>query len=163
MVAKVDERPEAETRALVDALLSASRSLVAVAARSLGAYEGEVTLGQYRVLVLLCSLGPQRIVDLAEALAVSQPNATRICGRLSRKGLIRRSRSSADRRAVRVSATPEGRQVVEQVSAARRHELSRIVGNMTSGHRDQLVEALSTFSAAAGGIPEDGWVLGWGQ
>lgn len=163
MVAKLDERPEAGTRALVDALLSASRALVGVAARSLGACEGEVTLGQYRVLVLLCSLGPQRVVDLAEALAVSQPNATRICGRLSQKGMVRRSRSSADRRTVRVSATAEGRQVVDQVSAARREELGRIVGNMTSDHRDRLVEALSIFTAAAGGIPEDGWVLGWGQ
>ncbi|HET6965380.1 MAG TPA: MarR family transcriptional regulator [Acidimicrobiales bacterium] len=162
MAMKLDG-PEAETRSLVDALLSASRALVAVAARSLGAYEGEVTLAQYRVLVVLCSLGPQRVVDLAEALAVTQPNATRICGRLSHKGLVRRSRSSADRRTVRVSVTPEGHQVVDQVSAARRQELGRIVGNMTSEHRDQLIEALAKFTAAAGGTPEDGWVLGWGQ
>ncbi len=163
MAVEVEERSEAESRALVDALLSASRALVAVAARSLGAYEGDVTLAQYRVLVLLCALGPQRIVDLAEALTVTQPNATRICGRLSDKGLVRRSRSSTDRRAVRVSATVEGRQVVDQVSSARRAELGRIVGNMTSDRRDQLVEALRIFTTAAGGIPEDGWVMGWGQ
>ncbi len=163
MAVEVEERSEAESRALVDALLSASRALVAVAARSLGAYEGDVTLAQYRVLVLLCSLGPRRIVDLAETLAVTQPNATRICGRLSHKGLVRRSRSSTDRRAVRVSATVEGRQVVDQVGSARRAELGRIVGNMTSDRRDQLVEALRIFTTAAGGILEDGWVMGWGR
>ncbi len=98
-----------------------------------------------------------------DALAVTQPNATRICARLSDKGLVRRSRSSTDRRAVRVSATVEGRQVVDRVSSARRAELGRIVGNMTSDRRDQLVEALRIFTAAAGGIPEDGSVMGWGQ
>ncbi len=163
MAVEVEEGREAETRALVDALLSASRALVAVAVRSLGAYEGEVTLAQYRVLVVLCLLGPQRVVDLAGTLAVAQPNATRICARLSDKGLVRRSRSSRDRRAVRVSATVEGRQVVDQVSSARRAELGRIVGKMTSERRDQLVEALRTFTAAAGTIPEDGWAMGWGE
>ena len=38
----------------------ASRALVGVAARSLAGVGEEVTLPQYRMLVLLCSRGPQR-------------------------------------------------------------------------------------------------------
>ena len=44
--------------AVVDAVLSASRSLVAVATRSLGAEE-EATIAQYRALVVLASRRPQ--------------------------------------------------------------------------------------------------------
>jgi len=45
---------------VVDAVLSASRTLVAVAERSLGAAAEETTLAQYRALVVLASRGPQR-------------------------------------------------------------------------------------------------------
>jgi DNA-binding MarR family transcriptional regulator len=151
------------TRELVDALLGASRALVAVAVRSLSSAEEEVTMPQYRTLVLLCSRGPQRVADLAEALGVSPPNATRMCARLVRKGLIRRSRSASDRRSVRVSVTPSGRQLVSQVGTARRHELTRIVDQMPRGGRLALVEVLRGFSCAAGEVPEHGWDLGWGQ
>src|ERR1700744_5254074 len=45
----------------VDAVLTASRSLVAVATRSLGAAAEETTIAQYRALVGLASRGPQRL------------------------------------------------------------------------------------------------------
>jgi hypothetical protein len=49
----------AEHDAMVDAVLSASRVLVAIAARSLADAGEEVTLTQYRSLVVLASRGPQ--------------------------------------------------------------------------------------------------------
>lgn len=155
----MDRRSEIETRELVDALLSASRALVAVAVRSLNACDEEITLAQFRVLALLCSDGPYRVADLAEALGVSPPNATRICDRLAQKGLMRRSRSTKDRRSVRVSVTQDGRAVVEQISAVRREELGRIVRHMPFEDRDRVVEALRVFSVAAGEVPEDGWAV----
>jgi len=53
------------------AVLSASRVLVAVAARSLGDVAEEVTLTQYRTLVVLASRGPQSLAALAEAIDVT--------------------------------------------------------------------------------------------
>jgi len=44
---------------VVDAVLSASRVLVAVAARSLSGVAEDVTLTQYRSLVVLASRGPR--------------------------------------------------------------------------------------------------------
>ena len=46
---------------MVDAVLTASRVLVAIAARSLADAGEEVTLTQYRSLVILASRGPQSI------------------------------------------------------------------------------------------------------
>ena len=74
----------------MDAVLTASRSLIAVATESLGAAAEETTIAQYRALVVLASRGPQRMVDLAGALDVAPSTAGRMCDRLARKGLIRR-------------------------------------------------------------------------
>ena len=94
--------------AAVDAVLTASRTLIAVATSSLGAAAEETTIAQYRALVVLASRGPQRMTDLAGALDVTPSTAGRMCDRLVRKGLIRRHRARADRRAVQVSITPGG-------------------------------------------------------
>src|SRR5271155_3966102 len=91
--------------AAVDAVLTASRPLVAVAPQSLGAAAEDTTIAQYRALVVLASRGPQRMTELAAALDVTPSTAGRMCDRLVRKGLIRRHRARADRRAGQVSVT----------------------------------------------------------
>ncbi|HVA08798.1 MAG TPA: MarR family transcriptional regulator, partial [Acidimicrobiales bacterium] len=62
---------------VVDAVLSASRVLVAIAARSLSDVAEEVTLTQYRTLIVLASRGPQNLAGLAEAVGVTSATATR--------------------------------------------------------------------------------------
>ena len=94
---------------LVDTVLAASRALVAVAARSLAAAGDEVTLPQYRTLVVLAARGPQGTADLAAALAVNPSTVTRMCDGLVRKGLVRRHRQAGDRRTVRIALTAPGR------------------------------------------------------
>ena len=74
---------------LADVVLTASRVLVAVAARSLSEEEA-ISLPQYRALVVLGSRGPQRPVDLAHALNVDPSTTTRMCDRLEGKNLITR-------------------------------------------------------------------------
>src|SRR5215469_17689019 len=113
---------------LVDTVLAASRALVAVAARSLAATGDEVTLPQYRALVVLAARGPQGTAELAAALAVNPSTATRMCDRLVRKGLIRRHRQPGDRRSVRIALTAPGRDLVAEVSRRRRAELTRLLG-----------------------------------
>ena len=113
---------------MVDAVLTASRSMVAVATRSLGAAAEETTIAQYRALVVLASRGPRRIADLAEALDVAPSTAGRMGDRLVRKGLVRRHRARGDRRVVLVSVTPAGRQVVDEATGRRRELIADILG-----------------------------------
>ena len=142
---------------IVDAVLTASRTLVAVAEQSLGAVAEDTTLAQYRALVVLASRGPQRMVDLAAALGVTPSTAGRMCDRLVRKGLIRRHRARADRREVLVSVTGTGRQVVDQATARRRALLSEILGRLPAGQQAAVAAALRAFAAAAGEIPDSQW------
>ena len=146
---------------LVDAVLGASRALVAVAARSLATVAEDVTLAQYRVLIELAARGPQRLADLATALGVERSTATRMCDRLVRKGLVHRRRTNQDRRGVRVSLTTAGGELVAEVSRRRRAEIAAIVERIPNAHRRPVLDALRAFAEAAGEVPEQDWSLGW--
>lgn len=155
-----DSGADGDTEAVVDAVLAASRAVVAVATRSLGAAAEETTLAQYRALVVLISRGPQRMVDLARALAVSPSTAGRMCDRLLRKGMVRRYRTRADRREVLVSITAAGRDVVGEATRQRRVLLAAILANLSQAQRLEVASAFATFAAAAGEVPDDEWPTG---
>jgi DNA-binding MarR family transcriptional regulator len=146
---------------LVDTVLAASRALVAVAARSLAAAGDEVTLPQYRALVVLAARGPKGTAELAAELAVNPSTATRMCDRLVRKGLIRRHRLAGDRRAVRIALTAAGRDLVADVSSRRRAELARLLGALPPDQHEPVIAAFRAFAVAAGELPQPGAALGW--
>ena len=146
---------------LLDALLSTARALVAVAARSLANLDIEVTLPQFRALTVLAYRGPQRGSDIATELAVNPSTGTRMVDRLVRKGLVHRERSADNRREVRLSLTPAGRDLVREVTRRRRAQLRRLIGAMPVATYPSVTEALREVSAAAGESPEHQWWLGW--
>ena len=151
-------------RALDDAValaLVASRALVGVAARSLSALEPDVTLPQYRALVLLSSRGEQRVGTLADALGIHPSTATRLCDRLLTKGLIDRATSEGNRREVSVTISPDGLALVNAVTRNRRREVRHIVGRIDPEARRALIDVFNAFSTAAGELPDDAWKLGW--
>jgi DNA-binding MarR family transcriptional regulator len=146
---------------LVDTVLAASRALVAVAARSLAVAGDEVTLPQYRALVVLAAGGPRGTADLAAGLAVNPSTATRLCDRLVRKGLVRRTRQVGDRRMVRIALTAEGRDLVAEVTRRRREELARLLGGLPQSQHEPVIAAFRAFAEAAGEAPAPGAALGW--
>jgi DNA-binding MarR family transcriptional regulator len=148
---------------LVDAFVAASRALVAVAARSLAGLGEEVTLPQYRALVVVSTRGPQRAADLAGLLDVTPSTASRMIERLVRKHLVRRVRAKDDRRTIRVHLTAAGQAVVSEVTSRRRADIQRILEHIPTKGRGALTAALQTFAYAAGEAPEQDWALGWDQ
>jgi DNA-binding MarR family transcriptional regulator len=145
------------TAEAVDAVLFASRALVAVATKSLGTAAEETTIAQYRSLVVLASRGPQRLVDLAGALGVAPSTTGRMCDRLTRKGLLRRHRARADRRVVLVSITAAGRAVVDQATARRRELITEILAALPAPQQQDVAAALRAFAEAAGEVPDSDW------
>src|ERR1700744_2321176 len=131
--------------AAVDAVLTASRTLVAVATQSLGAAADDITIAQYRALVVLASRGPQRMADLAAALDVAPSTAGRMCDRLLRKGLIRRQRARVDSPAVQFSIPAAGRQVVDEATARRRALLAGILAKLPARQQVAVAAALRAF------------------
>lgn len=166
--------PDEETSndALVSALLTASRALVGVSARSLDQAGDGVTLTQFRALVVLESHGSSRLNQLAERLGVGPSSALRTVDKLVAAGFVARAENQADRREVILELTGDGRRLVDRVTASRRREIARIVQHIPAGEHEALVDALIAFAAAAdepvvpppGGeamIPPPGGETGW--
>jgi DNA-binding MarR family transcriptional regulator len=153
--------PRATRDSVVDAVLSASRVLVAVAARSLGDVAEEVTLTQFRTLVVLASRGPQSLATLAEAVDVTPSTATRMCDRLVRKGLVARRHERGDRRLIRLTLTEGGRELVDAVTERRRKEIANLLRSIPREQQAALVDSLQRLATAAGEVPEQDWSAGW--
>ncbi|WP_445259326.1 MarR family winged helix-turn-helix transcriptional regulator [Nocardioides aurantiacus] len=117
----------------------------------------DVTLAQHRVLVLLAARGDLIVGDIAEDLGVNPSNATRICDRLQRLGLITRARSSQDGRVVVVALSNQGATLVKEVTRRRRVEVERVLARMTPEQTTRVVEALEIFNLAAGEIEDQDW------
>lgn len=135
---------------ITDALLTASRLLVAISARSIAQVDDSITIPQFRTLVILSNRGPINLATLATLLGV-QPSATgRMVDRLVSAGMIDRLPHPTSRRELLAALTDRGRDVVSKVTAGRRTEIARIVEQMPSAERRGLVRALTAFTAAGG-------------
>ncbi|MFE8013829.1 MarR family winged helix-turn-helix transcriptional regulator [Streptomyces antibioticus] len=150
--------PEHETRcgtaddvdAVTGAVLTASRLLVAVSARSLAAVEERVTLPQFRMLVVLSTRGATKLVALADQLHVAPSTAMRMVDRLIAAGLADRQTNPGNRRETMLRLTAEGHRIVADVTARRRAEITAIVERLGPPQRIALVEALNAFNEAGG-------------
>lgn len=152
--------PASVDDALLDEVITATRALIAMLTRSLGPLAEDLSAAQYRALVVLASHGPQRLVDLANRLHVTASTAGRMCDRLTRKGLIQRRRTPADRRTVRISLSHAGRDALDAATARRRQALADILDTLTPDQRNATVTALKALTATIGEIPDHDWPVG---
>lgn len=158
----MDEDGDAGVDEVTSAMLTASRLLVAISARSLAEVQDAVTLPQFRLLVVLSSQGPTKLVTLAGLLEVNPSTALRMVDRLTAAGLVRREASPRSGREVLIQVTGAGRRIVDDVTACRRAEIAAVVSRMPAGQRRALVAALRAFTEAGGEPPVgDTAQLGW--
>lgn len=148
---------------VVGALLALSRAFVGMAARSLAGLDHDVTLPQFRTLVVLVSHGPQRIVDLALELEVTSSTATRMCNRLVRKGLVAREERPEDRRAAWVVLTARGRDLVGQAMEHRREAIAKLIADLSLTRPLAFASTLNALVEAAGEVPDTEWRRRWEQ
>ena len=134
----------------VSAVLTASRAMLGVIARSFADTLETVTLPQFRVLVLLSSLGPQRTGILAERLGANLSTFSRSLDRMVASGWVRREQNPGSRREVIITLTPEGEGIVNDVTQRRREDFRSILARLTPAQRRQVFEAFDVFNSAAG-------------
>lgn len=152
----------------VDGALAASKALVGVAARSLAVIdEDELTLPQFRALLLVVEGRAHGPGDLAAMLEVHPSNATRLVDRLVEKGLLAREAVDGDRRAVSLIATANGRSAIGRVLRHRRRAIAQILDMLGPDDANSVGSVLARFAEAAGeaaDVPaDDAWRLGWGS
>jgi DNA-binding MarR family transcriptional regulator len=133
----------------VDAVLAANRVFVAVAAGALANLEPEVTLPQFRALVLIDIHRSMTVAQLADALGVVPSTATRMCDRLVAKTLVDRVVDSANRRQMTLTLRPEGQALIEQSTRQRKREINRLLKSIPAPAQAELAKALGLLVQAA--------------
>ncbi|WP_218671606.1 MarR family winged helix-turn-helix transcriptional regulator [Microbispora sp. GKU 823] len=162
MAMEADEEPTGDDlEAVTTAVLTASRVLVSISARSLAAAEDRVTLPQFRML-LVVGQGETKLVTLADKLGVNPSTAMRMAGRLAIAGLLKREVNPQNRRETLLRLTDNGRRIVDEVTARRKEEIAAILTRMPASQRQALIIAMREFNEAAGEPPARiAFPLGW--
>ncbi|WP_416393156.1 MULTISPECIES: MarR family winged helix-turn-helix transcriptional regulator [unclassified Curtobacterium] len=134
----------------IDEVLAASRGLLGVVARSLAPALESVTVPQFRLIVLVVSLGPTRAGGLADRLAVGPSTLTRNVDRLVAGGWVERRASSDNRREVLVAPTERGCALVAEVTDRRRRELEEIIERVPVADRAIVTAGMAALRRAMG-------------
>ncbi len=128
-----------------DLLMRAARTLRRRWAHSLAPWD--LSPHQARALRVICAAeaepdGPPRLSDIADALHIAPRSATEVIDNLEAKGLVTRSPSPHDRRAVVVVPTDRGQQVRRAIEQARVEEADDFFAPLSEADRSALVSIL---------------------
>ena len=126
------------------ASVEAVRALTSVS-RALERATGGLALAHYRVLAAIAA-GDERASRVATRLALGKPTVSASVDALCARELVSRSAVSGDQRAVQLSLTEAGRQVLEQAEEAMTARLETLVAR--TGRRDDVIEALVALGVA---------------
>lgn len=77
--------------------------------------KGHITIPQYQAILVLKKEEEVSMSEMAEHLCITTAAATSLVDHLVKQKLVERRRSVKDRRVVRVSLTPRGREVLDGV------------------------------------------------
>jgi DNA-binding MarR family transcriptional regulator len=103
-----------------------------------------LSLAQYNALRIVRGAGSAGIPTLAvrERMIQEGTTITRILDKLEAAGLVRRERSTPDRRQVVCFVTPEGRQLLERLDPKVNEADEKVVAGLGAGELDRLIATL---------------------
>jgi len=104
--------------------------------------KGQITIPQFVALNFINGNGPVKMKDIAKDFKISLPAATGIVQRLFNSELVKRVDDKADRRVIRIVATPKGKKIVEQISAKRKELIESIFSKLTEEERQSYLHIL---------------------
>jgi DNA-binding MarR family transcriptional regulator len=92
----------------------------------LQALHQDLTMAQFRALLVLAHEAPLAIGALGEKLGVGLPAASRIVDRMVTDGLVERSDDPADRRRALVRLAPQGQEAIDRIQQGRQSFQERV-------------------------------------
>ncbi len=105
-------------------------------------------MARYRLLSTLDRLGDGASVnELAAAIGVDQPRASRVVAECVERGLVTRSTDSRDARRSIIALTESGRAVLDERRRERRNAVERALDGFTPEEREQFAALLARFVA----------------
>jgi DNA-binding MarR family transcriptional regulator len=112
----------------------------------------DLTLAQWRVLVVADQLEGPRVGELAERLGMSVPSTSRLVRRAEARGLVTARRAEDDRRATIVSLTPRGAVFVKAVVTRRRDLVDQALREWDTSPLAETMAGLRAIADRLGSI-----------
>lgn len=144
-----------QDRRVVDALERIAVEAVGLTARALASVEGstDLTLAQWRTLVVVDAMGGARIGAIASRVGMSLPSTSRLIRRLERRGAVVTEPDPSDGRASIVRATTAGSTFRAAVAARRQELLAGALGErlargdpVIAAALEEIADALEAFA-----------------
>jgi DNA-binding MarR family transcriptional regulator len=134
----------ASPQQLADALVKLSNHVNRTASPDMFRVLGEVGLSftQMKALFLLQEMDEMTVKDIAARLSMSLPAMSRSVDGLVQRGFVARRESEIDRRSRQIALLPEGREVLDRVTAARENALVAFAAELSDAERTALHAAL---------------------
>lgn len=102
----------------------------------------DLSLSQFRALVVLAHRPGLAQKELAEALGLTPAATSTALQRLLASGLVRREADAADSRMVRLFLTADGHAIVSQMQTARRQAAAALLARLDPDDQELLVTLL---------------------
>lgn len=102
---------------------------------------------QLAVLRKTAQLGRTPIGSLAKAVHLSQPTVTGILDRLEKRGLLQRTRDEQDRRAVNISITAAGQEVLDRAPSLLQDRFRRELDKLQDWEQTLMLSILQRIAA----------------
>ena len=107
-----------------------------------------LTLSQFHILKLMTLNGRHQVGELAEFLGVSAPAITKNVDKLERFGLVVRTPSEGDRRAILLAPSHKGRRLVERYEELKVARLHPVLAEFQAGELEQFTSMLERVAVA---------------
>jgi DNA-binding MarR family transcriptional regulator len=134
---RIGERLQADTQRITDAM------------------NIPVQVSQYPLLAAIDRFGPLSIGELAEALGITQPGATRNAGLLIKAGLLRMEQPPDDQRRRVLSLTDEGRALIERAKREVWPRVESAVAELCADLNGPLLDQLTAIEDGLAKQPLD--------
>lgn len=135
-------------------VLNVALDAIMPAYRELFARHG-LTEQQWRILRVLWAEGEVTTTHLARQTLLPAPSLVGILDRLEKRGLVARTRSTADRRKVHVASTAAGRALHEAVTPALERLHAHVTGAVSVRDWQAMRDTLDRIQAAMDGVGLD--------
>lgn len=136
--------PQEELRRFEVAMRRLRLGAVRIMGRALSRFD--LTVSQHTLLFSLFHPGKCKMSELARELGITMGAATSIVDRLIKAGLVKRERSTEDRRVVFVSLSKKGRRMMEEVHKVTLELMANLLSRLSAREREAFLSAYEKMS-----------------
>jgi DNA-binding MarR family transcriptional regulator len=108
----------------------------------------DLTMPQFKLLLLIASRNGARVGDLAQRLRVTPPTVTTLLDRLVEQALVRREDDAIDRRLVIARLTPHGYSLLQRLNMHADAMLAECMGDLKDEEFQALLVGLEALHRA---------------